>query len=388
MRRIYIYPLLFLILSIVACKSEKGNDETPLHLSILDMQKDLSIPVGSLGAVVGTVTDLAVDRDNNIYLEDPRLAKIHVLSSAGKYLTSLGRRGHGPGEFEYLNYNGIFIYNDTLYAIDNALKRLTIFRLDNRQLIRTLNFPDLTYKNQSIGIPSMVRPLPEDHYEVIFKGYSYAPDPKIIVSILDHNLIPLDTVVMEFPPSQFMVYLFPSRGYKEIMPFRKGKNLMPKTLLSLGPNGLLYEAITDNLHIKVYNQTGKKIKDISGKYTAPTLTRDDLDSLASGVPAKSRALFYRALDQNNVIAPGYWQVLQKLLVDDKGRCWVELVNPGKPQQTWWVFDTDGKPKWKFQLSAKVQLYVARNGEAYGIWREKGDYPKIVRYRIKMNPSER
>jgi hypothetical protein len=52
------------------------------------------------------------------------------------------------------------------------------------------------------------------------------------------------------------------------------------------------------------------------------------------------------------------------------------------KQKWWVFDTENKPKWQFKLSRQVQLFIARKHEAYGIWRKKGEYPKLVRYHIE------
>ncbi len=85
---------------------------------------------------------------------------------------------------------------------------------------------------------------------------------------------------------------------------------------------------------------------------------------------------------NHVGIPGQWPAYQKIFFDDRNRCWVELLSPYKPEQTWWVFDTSGKPEWKFTLSSKITLYAVKKNEAYGIWQDRGKYSQIIRYRIK------
>ncbi len=198
----------------------------------------------------------------------------------------------------------------------------------------------------------------------------------ITFSIVNDNLEPVDTAVRRFSSGHAFLYRDPQNGsFTEF-----DNNLNIRTLATIGPQGYVYEAQTDHMHIRAFDSTGTEIRNILVRYIPSLLTHSDLDSLAHGMSLSLRNMFYKALNQNKI--SDYWPAMQHLLVDEQGRCWVELVNPGKPQQTWWVFDTNGKPKWKFQLSRHVKLYVVRNHEAYGIWNKKGEYPRIVRYHVE------
>lgn len=371
-----VYFALILMLLMTACESKRGGNKLRPQLFRLDLHEDLNVSTDSLNTVIGgTIRGIAVDSHGNIYLEDPNEAKIHILSPDGRYLDSLGRKDHGPGEFEHLY--GIYIYGNRLYVIEVFPNRLSEFRLNNRQFIQTRNFPNTHFRNHPIGIPSMIYPLPSGRYEMIFRNNLVtSPNPMVTFSIVNDNLEPVDTVVRRFPSSgHAFLYRDPQNG--SFTGFDKNLNL--RTLATISPQGYMYETQADRMHIQAFDSTGAKMRDLSARYTTSLLTHRDLDSIAKGMHPSLRNMFYKALNQNKL--SDHWPALQDLLVDDQGRCWIELVNPGKPKQTWWVFDTDGKPKWKFQLSRNVKLYVVRNQEAYGIWNKNGDQ-RIVRYHVE------
>lgn len=208
---------------------------------------------------------------------------------------------------------------------------------------------------------------------MVFRNGFGIPDPKITISIVNHNLEPVDTVVRQFLPGSVFHYRDPRN-------FAAFSSLSVRNFVTIGPRGYVYQANADSMHIRVFDSNGKKIRNISAKYIPPLLTDSDLDSLANGMSPSRRNLFNKALDQNKL--SNHWPALQELLVDDQGRIWVELVTPGKEQHTWWVFDTDGKPTWKFKLSRHLKLYVIRSNKAYGIWNKEGEYSRIVRYQVE------
>jgi hypothetical protein len=59
--------------------------------------------------------DVAVDGGGNVYLLDSQLNTVHVFSSLGEYLRSIGRQGEGPGEFNMPR--SLFITPDGLVAV-------------------------------------------------------------------------------------------------------------------------------------------------------------------------------------------------------------------------------------------------------------------------------
>lgn len=378
MKSIVCFTLL-LVLLLTACTSKRGGSEFQHNLSHINLHENLSVSTDSLNTVIGRVIrglmirGIAVDSRGNIYLVDYTQAKIQVVSPDGRYLESIGQRGRGPGEFEHIS--GVYIYNNILYVLEYGPDRLSEFRLGNYQLLGTVPFPDIHVGNQPIGVPKVIYPLSNGRYEVVFRNIRLgAPDPKVTISILNHDLEPVDTRVHQF-----------LRGHRFLYRSSRGLTVWPRlsliktTLVTIGPHGYVYETKADSMHIRVFDSNGKKIRNISAKYIPPRLTDKDLDSLASRMSPIRRNMFYKALNQNKL--PDHWPALQDLLVDDQGRCWVELANHRKKKQTWWIFDTDGNPKWRFQLSSNVKLYVVRNHEAYGIWNKNGDQ-RIVRYHVE------
>lgn len=358
-----------------ACHTGKHKEINHSHLIQIILKKNQMVSIDSLNSAIGSASEIAVDHLGKIYIEDRKEAKIRVLSPNGHYLFSLGKRGRGPGEFESLYH--IYIYGDTLYAIESYPGRLTKFRIDNRQLIQTLNFPNIKVDKNPIGIPTVIYPLQDKNYEMIYRNTTRVPKPKITFSINNHNLTPLDTDIRRFSADELLVYRGPHGnilGY-----FRKG--LLPKTIAKFGPKGHLYEARSDSLNIRVFDRSGEKIQDITSNYSPPILNNHDLDSLAKEMKPHVKTIFYKAISQNKNKLSGRWQALQNFLVDNRGRCWVQFLDPGKLKQTWWVFNKEGHPKWKFKLSRHVKLYVIRKSEAYGIWSKKGEYPRIIRYHI-------
>jgi len=50
--------------------------------------------------IIGRITSIVTDQENNIYLLDSRKNTVLVYNSIGKYLYQFGRGGRGPGEFQ------------------------------------------------------------------------------------------------------------------------------------------------------------------------------------------------------------------------------------------------------------------------------------------------
>lgn len=366
-----------LLLVLSACGNKAIN--SAYHLSLLKLKQNLSEPVDSLHAIIGQrLTGLVVDKTGNIYLEDASNFKIDIVNPKGHYVGSMGRKGRGPGEFEFMG--NMSILGDTLFILQPP-NRLSLFSIPNGHLIQTDNIAVPKIHGHRIGGPETLNPLKNGDYEIISLLKRAFESPGIL-SIYNQSLEPVDTLVHSFLPNRLLLSRKPRYYFYQY-------TLLPKNLIAFGPHGTVYETRSDSTRIQVYNTTGKKIRDISFKYNLPVLTQDDLDSLMKNQYHLSnnrmKNLFRKAIKQSHVRIPGRWMVTQQLLVDSMGRCWVEMVTPGKPTHLWWVFDKNDQPKWKFKLDRNVHLYVVRNGEVYGIWRKHGHYPRIERYKIeRMN----
>ena len=83
----------------------------------LDADRHTWSPAAAASAPpLGAVWSLVADPAGNVYLADESNARIVVFDSAGRFRRVLGRRGHGPGEFEDLA--SLAWAGDTIAALD------------------------------------------------------------------------------------------------------------------------------------------------------------------------------------------------------------------------------------------------------------------------------
>lgn len=74
----------------------------------------------------GTVTGLAIDAAGRVYVSDGGETRVAVFTSAGAPVTTIGRKGRGPGEFEYPT--GPVVGNDNALYVRNmsAVSRFVV----------------------------------------------------------------------------------------------------------------------------------------------------------------------------------------------------------------------------------------------------------------------
>ncbi len=75
-------------------------------------------------------TDLAIDEKQNLYLIERATSAIKKFDKDGNFITSFGRAGKGPGEFE--NLATIFIYKDTICTTEWSNNFINKFTKDGK----------------------------------------------------------------------------------------------------------------------------------------------------------------------------------------------------------------------------------------------------------------
>lgn len=86
---------------------------------------------------------LAIGPDGKIVVGHQQASEISVFDSLGVFVRTIGRSGHGPGEFTYLYAVGTL--GDTLYGINRSPGRLSLFLVSGEHLSTTgLVFPPPT----------------------------------------------------------------------------------------------------------------------------------------------------------------------------------------------------------------------------------------------------
>lgn len=88
----------------------------------------LGAPVTELGELSGSVRQVRELRDGRVIVSQSGESPLLVVDSAFRRVTTLGRRGAGPGE--YLNPSTIFERGDTIWIVDGTTRRLTSLAMD------------------------------------------------------------------------------------------------------------------------------------------------------------------------------------------------------------------------------------------------------------------
>ena len=92
-------------------------------------------------------SDIAMDSAGNIYILDSGNQRIQKFSPEGKYLTTIGRKGQGPGEFNYpgsLDIDG----QGNLYVLDPFVKKIQVLSPQGKELKTILLLKDIIFKTR------------------------------------------------------------------------------------------------------------------------------------------------------------------------------------------------------------------------------------------------
>ena len=126
------FLLLCCLLTANACGEREGNSPGPQTIDIdglprLEATEELRI--GSIDDPdVGftQIGSVAIGSDGTVYAVESREKRIRVYSPDGRLLRSMGGAGSGPGEFRYAPTIGVI--GDTIWALEMAARRITLFR--------------------------------------------------------------------------------------------------------------------------------------------------------------------------------------------------------------------------------------------------------------------
>lgn len=377
-RRICFYAIIVIGSFLIGCSS--GN-ESPIKTDLkpITLTKELTISAGNPDVLIGNFAGLAIDAQGRIAATDTRQDKIHLFSSDGQYLDSLGRKGEGPGEFQRLEPE-IRVLSDTVYGKDSGNKRINMFSLESGQSVGAISYPDAELDGASLGSPESIFPLVNGNLLIAFVNpyrlvSQQNEEPRMTtVSLLnksgdfiEKNLFQRPT---PFPTGQRLGYLEGRRvwAFTEL-------SFYPTIKMAIDAQENLHIGLSDSLIIREYDRTGAVTGLINANYKPALLGDSYMDSLYNN---RSDILEKAVSDAGR---PDNWPVFEDFFFDDSGRCWAELINPVKTQKTWWIFDNDGVARWQFQLPKEMTLYEVQNGQAYGISQPEGGISKITKYEI-------
>lgn len=235
--------------------------------------KDLKIPSSDKGGRysffadgVGAVSGVEADSKGNIYVLDSYDDKVLKFDPAGNYLTSIGGKGQGPGEFQAptrILVDG----QDRLYVQDIVRMALFIFSADGK-FLKGINGPGIILRGCQISLDS--------HADIIC-GYEALPakDEKQVYAIARFD--------SAFKPVRVLYDRLGGFTFKMVNGrLIEAPRFTPGVIWALGPEDRLYVSYNDSYDIRILSAAGALIKDFRRDYTPEKVTADERRQILEG----------------------------------------------------------------------------------------------------------
>lgn len=313
--------------------------------------------------------DFAVDEHGNIYISDYKEIGIKVFDQNGTYLHSIGRKGQGPGEFQWIMAFS-FLPDGRLLVMDFRSLRTSIFEssgqfLESHQWIQNLYLSQiLLTANQSYILA--VGTFRE----------SITQERKIAVNEYDFKgnlVLPFG----EFVSQKRKVYDDGSSNYSIRIPHS------PQSIFAGDiTHHCIYHCLNSKYLIEVYDQTAKLIRKIDRPYEPIPFTSKDKEAFMAQYE-NHRIEVMKKLAQE-VDFPKVKAVASRLLTDDIGNLWVKTNEQQKEGDTvFWAYDIfDKNGIYDARVWIELEPALILKGKMYQIHTdEETGYRHVKRYRM-------
>jgi hypothetical protein len=305
--------------------------------------------------------------------------ELRFYDGTGTYLSTAGRQGGGPGEFEGLGWVRPYL-GDSLLTYDYGQVRVSLWDQDG-------NF-GRSYKINPPGDFGFI--MGEDAFSdgtllakapLVFRGGfaegAQRSDEEYNTYSMEGELI--DTVGMFPGPDQF------------IRSGRDGDNFMVELLTPpFGRNSfmelhgdMLYFGSSDSYEIERRGKDGTLEQLIRRDVPARPVTAADIERFIEGEIAdvedantrRDRREMYEEMT-----APEIMPAYEGLKVDDLGNLWVEDYEPDPDAESLWtVFDPDGRMLGQVELPSGLDVKQIGDDFVLGVWQDEYEVEHVRLY---------
>jgi len=347
------------------------NTEAPANpLKTLSFEEELAIggedDEGNI--ILFEAGFLIVDENENIYITDRRDFNIKVFDKKGTYLRTIGAKGEGPGEFQYIGYIA-FLPDERLLVMDFQARRTSLFEpsgefISSHQWTKWYSQLVLTM-NSSYFVQERVREAGTDPFanqklkidEISLDGKEIRSFGNFVLAESRRVTQGGITIGMSAPHSPRSIFAGDIR------------------------NQCIFHCVNNKYSIEVYDSHGNIFRTIDRPYDPLPYTREDKKEFlarSEGRPDNIKKLV------NGMKFPVVKNIAARMLTDDQGNLWIrtnEVRDEGETRVIAYdVFDKDGDYDSKVWLEIHPEIIL--KGKMYNHYtdRETG-YAFIKRYRM-------
>jgi len=389
----------FLILILTYCGRTKYSDNIPKSLKNLTVFSKTADPLYGItltmnatygdtsGVYLGRfIKDIVVDDTEQVYIADFFEKKIHVYTSEGSYIQSLGREGKGPGEFQFIWV--LRVKDKQLFVLDYIQSQISVFDLNTLAHIKDIS---VSLDKDSNNQPSWANRIHKKGLTYRPVNFYVRPDGNFLVFFGDedigspHNIKGRTYEGSIFNPklNKYMEHDVISFKWAGKVHVYKGGmiNNVPYKLSSQFDsfgNELVY-GWTKELLFKIYNNDGSYQRAYYYPRENSKLKRKDVLAYYKNDNNQVRKVM------RNAKLPETWPAFRTLKLDDENRLWISVIVDYMEVYQWWLLKDTGELLARFTWPRDKQIEVVKNGYMYTRETdEETGLQQIVRYRIEMN----
>jgi hypothetical protein len=338
------------------------------------LEQYLAVTADQLYDMMPTVlaVDVGILPNGNVLVLDASNNRVLRFDTLGAYVSSFGRPGRGPGDFEAPVF--LEAADSEVYVLDIELNRVTAF--DTAGLFLRRFEVDLGGLVGTSGI--FVAGGANELYLVgepaPFVAEAQDTGNAVLLHVTGWGQI-ADTV-LSYVPSSWTAIRRPDGGISYAKP-----RFAPEPRLAARPGAVAVTTMA-SYAIELREPDGTVLQRIARDYenieVTPALRDSVLDMLASGgLPRESLETLPFA---------HFIPAIERLVLDDQGRLWVDPFDPAEPTRRD-VFDADGQFLGPIYLPLPMRLEDVQGDRACGVIIQPSGASAIVCFRIRERGSE-
>ena len=365
-------PLLLSLIILMGPSEAAHAQESMVQFEFTEQFRIGHKPFSRDSLLLGWPGYMAISTTGHMYVADLSVPTVYVFSASGDLVTSIGRKGEGPGEF--IRISGIFVgENDSLFVFDFNHRRISVFEPGTHQFAYRVNIhgDEKSAPYQLIGVS-------EKGYLIVYQSAYYAaggaglgPDAdRFAIAQLVNRSGAIVKEVMAFPDRESLV-ITNTRGGITVaeLPYARSFHY------HLSANGLLYGGYNESIDIKVSSADGEARKTIHHPHNAIRLNQKDLNAAFASVKREYRRTLRTVLADTK---PAW----SSFVVDNQERVWVRsyydlFADPEPSDMTWTVLNPEGEFMGEAELPRRLAIKVIQAGMAYGaVYSDSGPYVAV------------
>ncbi len=359
----------------------------------LTITRDLKIDAATQDFT--SIRKLVVARDGSIGVWQDKDSKILFFDSKGTSLGSVGRKGSGPGEFQYLGEGGFF--GDTLWEGERG--RITLISPEHK-FVRTLVPPPRikATETDSVGLPvssvSVRAIVPDGRF--VTTGYlrkngphpSWAPPTEERLPVVLTSRSGVFEKLVGWLPQPFA----PQCTVTVSSPQMEGILGVPYCAVPIGEwgqDGSRIAAVTQSngtgaaahYDVEVTNTSGATVFRRSYSYTPIAIPKRVIDSnLAMRIDPRNKQPAEFEAAWKAMKTPSTYPPVKRLVIGTDGTIWLEMETAALGHR-WQLLSAKGDVVGQVSLPQNVELKAVSRSEVWGIEKDQDDLESVVRYKV-------